>query len=238
MLFLNYIIFIWMLHQNIISTEGHKNLIKTVKKKLKKLIEPRNDDIAQVVDYETNEERIKNMTVCCIDISDKKYFISIVLEINHYFNPITSDKNPKKLTIPIYTTENRIVDGMLNGIARVLENEETGISLWKKMIEKTKTSSEALEILGSKKKFKLYTEKQYKSGFLLTYLDFYILSVVIDKCIYYYEHDFNIWMFFRKNWPNYSTLDMKNEKCIYIAVKEKFVYSITEVVDEVLKLKE
>ncbi|XP_050533141.1 uncharacterized protein LOC126901053 isoform X2 [Daktulosphaira vitifoliae] len=42
----------------------------------------------------------------------------------------------------------------------------------------------------------------------------------LDVCIYVFKKEYDAWIYFRKGWPNYNEIDMKNEKCIYLYMDE------------------
>ncbi|XP_050545038.1 uncharacterized protein LOC126907646 isoform X2 [Daktulosphaira vitifoliae] len=54
-------------------------------------------------------------------------------------------------------------------------------------------------------------------------------AYLLDVCIFVYINNKD-WFLFRKDWPNYDKLDMKDEKCIYLYMNETQIGIVTMVV--------
>ncbi|XP_050521821.1 uncharacterized protein LOC126894681 isoform X2 [Daktulosphaira vitifoliae] len=51
-------------------------------------------------------------------------------------------------------------------------------------------------------------------------IELFAAAYYLDVCIYVYDNIQKYWLVYRKDWPNYDNLDMKDEKCIYLYVTE------------------
>ncbi|XP_050536841.1 uncharacterized protein LOC126903009 isoform X2 [Daktulosphaira vitifoliae] len=80
---------------------------------------------------------------------------------------------------------------------------------------------------------KNYLEKRKieQFGVKLQYLELFVTALVLNVCIYIYDEVLDHWLFFHKDWPNYKNLDMKQEKCIYLAkpLKNINIYPVLQV---------
>ncbi|XP_050539620.1 uncharacterized protein LOC126904549 [Daktulosphaira vitifoliae] len=63
------------------------------------------------------------------------------------------------------------------------------------------------------------------------YTEILTASYLLNTCIYIYSTEHKIWQFFYKNWPNYSLLNMKKKKCIYLTDTKNYIDVVTDVVD-------
>ncbi|XP_050547756.1 uncharacterized protein LOC126909381 isoform X4 [Daktulosphaira vitifoliae] len=66
----------------------------------------------------------------------------------------------------------------------------------------------------------LETRRINENSIIGTDVELFIAAYALDVCIYVYRDGpiaMNKWTLYHKNWPNLENLDMKNEKCLYIA---------------------
>ncbi|XP_050547077.1 uncharacterized protein LOC126908823 isoform X2 [Daktulosphaira vitifoliae] len=68
--------------------------------------------------------------------------------------------------------------------------------------------------------------EQKNPRFIKPLWELYIFAAAyyLDVCIYVFKDSQNIWVYFRKGWPKYKKVDMKNEKCIYLYMYERINY--------------
>ncbi|XP_050529625.1 uncharacterized protein LOC126899110 [Daktulosphaira vitifoliae] len=174
--------------------------------------------------------------------------------INHYFQPVdliwrknkcvelqliykkllkifVPHKN-QKLTIPIIE-ESEQFDNDANGFFKALSFVLSGskhnyTQLKSKVLQEVKQNENISKCMGEDNK-KEYLKQMDNDSVILNDIDMLSAAHVLNTCIYIYYADSNLWMFFRPGWPNYSKLDMKEEKCIYLAIEKQSIFVVNYV---------
>ncbi|XP_050525511.1 uncharacterized protein LOC126896613 [Daktulosphaira vitifoliae] len=141
------------------------------------------------------------------------------------------------LTTPLQNYSNCFVDQDNNCVFKALSLAICGnISYFQKIrgkvIDNIKNSIELKNFLGGKRRFNNYTLFKTDGDFVGDYgsvIEVLATAEYLDVCIYVYEDECNQWIIYRKDWPNYESIDMKTENCIYLNLYKQSFRIVTAV---------
>ncbi|XP_050524967.1 uncharacterized protein LOC126896327 isoform X2 [Daktulosphaira vitifoliae] len=115
-------------------------------------------------------------------------------------------------------------------------NQNIHLEIEKKIINTLRTNSIIEEFFGTRELLDEYIENNVKVSntgeveSIGSYAETFAASLYLDTCIYVFEEIKNDWvLYYGKNWPKYDTLNMEDEKCIYLFVTGRFMGVVSKV---------
>ncbi|XP_050525512.1 uncharacterized protein LOC126896614 [Daktulosphaira vitifoliae] len=141
---------------------------------------------------------------------------------------------PKILTIPSLTYD---VDQKNNCIFEALSlaicgNKSYFKQIRGKVLDNLKNSKELKNFLGSERRFKNYLLLKNNGNLVDDYgsvTEVLATAEYLDVCIYVYVVEYKQWVLHRKDWPNYESINMKSENCIYLKFCNQSAYVVTAI---------
>ncbi|XP_050533989.1 uncharacterized protein LOC126901531 [Daktulosphaira vitifoliae] len=176
---------------------------------------------------------------------DVYYFSTTYLDLPYHYKPVDNEwcrekctslgftyqksimnqkLTPNKIPVEFYFNKNGLFDVLSDLICR---DRKFSLDMYRNTSINRLKNKDIKKFVRNSRRF----QKNIKPGVenIIWELDIFAAAYYLDVCIYLFEEYKNIWIYFRKGWPQYKKVDMKNEKCIYLYTCENYIGVVTNV---------
>ncbi|XP_050533986.1 uncharacterized protein LOC126901530 isoform X2 [Daktulosphaira vitifoliae] len=149
-----------------------------------------------------------------------------------YKEPNMNQKlTPNMIPVDIFFN-NRLLYHVLSEL--ICRNYRFYFSIYRNTVENLITNEEIKRFINNDSWFENVLKQRVqneRSSFNSNIRDLEIFAAAhyLDVCIYVFKDKLNLWMYFRKGWPNYNEVNMENEKCIYLYENNHHIGVVTNV---------
>ncbi|XP_050547074.1 uncharacterized protein LOC126908821 [Daktulosphaira vitifoliae] len=131
---------------------------------------------------------------------------------------------PNMIPVDIYFNENGLFDVLSELICR---DRKFSLDMYKNTSKNLIKNKEIKKFINNDSWFKNKIIADARSP--CWELDIFAAAYYLDVCIYFFKKEYDTWVYFRKGWPRYEKVDMKNEKCIHLYLDKNYIGVVTNV---------